>query len=102
MRPDERLRRAETQTRVLEASAYLDAEVPSVHVVAEEQIAGGAGGSAHLEKLHQVKELAVDIAAHWTQTNTGVGDGGASCDCSLTKIGEVWWNNGGFRLRRDR
>lgn len=54
--------------QVLEASAYLDAKVPSVHVVAEEQIASGAGGSAHLEKLHQVKELAVDVATHWTQT----------------------------------
>lgn len=59
------LQMAETQTQVLAASAYLDAEVPSVHIVAKEQIAGGAGGSAHLEKLHQVKELAVDIATHW-------------------------------------
>lgn len=67
--PDQSLRMAETQTQVLEASAYLDAEVASVHIVAQEQIAGGAGGSAHLEKLHQVKELAVDIAAHWTQTH---------------------------------
>lgn len=57
---------AETQTWVLEAAAYLDAEVPSVHVVAEEQIACAAGGSAHLEKLHQVKELAVDVSTHWT------------------------------------
>lgn len=64
------LQMAETQTQVLEASAYLDAEVPSVHIVAKEQIAGGAGGSAHLEKLHQVKELAVDITTHWTQTHT--------------------------------
>lgn len=49
-----------------EAVAYLDAEVPSVHIVAEEQIAGAARGSAHLEKLHQIKELAVDISTHWT------------------------------------
>lgn len=52
---------------MFEAAAYLDAKVPSVHVVAEEQIARAAGGSAHLEKLHQVKELAVDVSAHWTQ-----------------------------------
>lgn len=44
--------------------AYLYAEVASVHVVAEEQIASGAGGTAHLEELHQVEELAVNIAAH--------------------------------------
>lgn len=49
-----------------EAVAYLDAEVPSVHIVAEEQIAGAARGSAHLEKLHQIKELAVDISTHCT------------------------------------
>lgn len=65
---------AERQTQVLEASAYLDAKVPSVHVVAQEQIASGAGGSAHLEKLHQVKELAVDVATHWTQTYRRVGN----------------------------
>lgn len=44
--------------------AYLYAKVASVHVVAEEQIASGAGGTAHLEELHQVEELAVNIAAH--------------------------------------
>lgn len=60
--------------QVFSVNAYLDAEVPSVHVVAEEQIAGGAGGSAHLEKLHQVKELAVNVTTHWTQTHTCVGN----------------------------
>lgn len=45
-------------------NTHLDAEVPPVHVVPEEQVAGGAGGSAHLEKLHEVEELAVDVAAH--------------------------------------
>lgn len=57
---------AETETWAFEAVAYLDAEVPSVHIVAKEQIAGAAGGSAHLEKLHQIKELAVDVSTHWT------------------------------------
>lgn len=51
---------------MLNAVAYLDAEVPSVHVVTEEQVARAAGGSAHLKKLHQVKELAVNITTHCT------------------------------------
>lgn len=83
MGQDQSLQMAETQTQVLEASAYLDAEVPSVHIVAKEQIAGGAGGSAHLEKLHQVKELAVDITTHWTQTYTCVGNLDAYSSSSL-------------------
>ena len=47
-------------------ATYLDAEVASVHVVPEEQVAGAAGGPAHLEELHQVKELSVDVSTHWT------------------------------------
>ncbi len=50
-----------------EAITHLDAEVPSVHVVPEEQVAGAAGGSAHLEKLHQVKELSMDVSTHWNE-----------------------------------
>lgn len=50
--------------------SYLDTEVSSVHVVSEEQIAGVAGWAAHLEKLHQVKELAVDVPTHWRHTHT--------------------------------
>lgn len=55
-----------------ETNAHLDAEVASVHVVAEEQVAGVAGGSSHLKKLHQVKELAVDISTHWAQKTSWV------------------------------
>ena len=77
---------AETQTQARGECTYLDAEVPSVHIVAKEQIAGGAGGSAHLEKLHQVKELAVDITTHWTQTHAGVGNLDA-CSSSLLVFG---------------
>lgn len=50
--------------------SYLDTEVSSVHVVSEEQIAGVAGWAAHLKKLHQVKELAVDVPTHWRHTHT--------------------------------
>lgn len=46
------------------AAKYLNAEVPSVHVVPKEQVARAARGAAHFEKLHQVEELAVDVAAH--------------------------------------
>ena len=53
-------------TNTNEAAAYLDAEVTSVHVVSQEQVAGGAGGAAHLEQLHQVEELSVDVSTHWT------------------------------------
>ncbi len=42
----------------------LDAEVTPVHVVAEEQVLCGGRRSAHLEQLHQVVELPVDVAAH--------------------------------------
>lgn len=45
---------------------HLDAEVASVYVVPEEQVTGGAGGPTHLEELHQVEELTVDISAHCT------------------------------------
>lgn len=54
------------KTQESEEVAYLDTKVPSVHVVTKEQIAGGVGGSANLKKLHQVKELPVDITTHWT------------------------------------
>lgn len=54
------------------SDAYLDAEVASVHVVPEEQVAGAAGGSAHLEELHQIKELAVDVSTHWTRDTSWV------------------------------
>lgn len=53
-------------TNTNEAAAYLDAEVTSVHVVTQEQVPGGAGGAAHLEQLHQVEELSVDVSTHWT------------------------------------
>lgn len=66
---------AGTQTREREPAAYLDAEVPSVHVVSEEQVAGAAGGSAHLKELHQVKELPVDVSTHWTHKHVD------SCVC---------------------
>lgn len=52
------------------AWVYLDAEVASVHVVAQEQVAGAAGGPPHLKQLHQVKELSMDVPAHWTQRKT--------------------------------
>jgi len=47
---------------------YLDAEVAPVHVVPQEQVAGAAGGPAHLEQLHEVKELSVHVSTHCTQT----------------------------------
>lgn len=53
---------AETQTHVNDT--YLNAEVSSIYIVSEEQVSGTAGGSAHFEELHQVKELAVDVSTH--------------------------------------
>ena len=45
--------------------AHLYTEVAPVHVVAQEEVAGVVGRSSHLEQLHQVKELPVDVPAHW-------------------------------------
>ena len=39
-------------------------EVAAVHVVAHEEVVGVRVGPADLEELHQVVELAVDVAAH--------------------------------------
>ena len=47
--------------------ANLNTEVPSVDVVSQEKVFGGGGGSAHLEQLHQVVELTVDVPAHLKQ-----------------------------------
>ena len=41
----------------------LDGEVAAVHVVAHEEVVGVRVGPADLEELHQVVELAVDVAA---------------------------------------
>lgn len=41
----------------------LYAEVSSVYVVSEEEVLGGGRGTADLEQLHQVVELAVDVSA---------------------------------------
>lgn len=38
--------------------------VASVHIVAHEQVVGVGGLPSNLEKLHEVVELAVDIAAY--------------------------------------
>ena len=50
---------------------HLNTEVAAVHVVAEEQVTRGGRRPAHLEQLHQVEELPVDVPAHWGgQTET--------------------------------
>lgn len=45
--------------------SYLYAKVAPIDVVAEEQVFGGGRRAAHLEQLHQIVELAVDVAANW-------------------------------------
>ena len=44
-------------------SSYLDTEVPTVNIVAQEQVACLCGVSTDFEKLHQVVVLAVNITA---------------------------------------
>lgn len=50
--------------------SHLNTEVSSIYIVTEEEIPCVTGRSSHFKQLHKVKELAVDIAAYWGQTNT--------------------------------
>jgi hypothetical protein len=52
------------ETADAETHTDLDAEVPSIDIVPQEQVAGAIGRAAHLKQLHQVKELAMDIPTH--------------------------------------
>lgn len=42
--------------------AYLDAEITTVNVVAEEKIAGLRRVASHFKKLHEIKVLSVNVA----------------------------------------
>lgn len=56
---------------VKKTNTHLDTEVSPIHVVAQEEIACVAGRPPHFKQLHEVKELAVDVSAHWgTHTHT--------------------------------
>ncbi len=48
---------------------HLYAEVPPVDVVPQEEVLCGCRRPADLEQLHEVVELAVDVAAHWEREN---------------------------------
>jgi len=45
-------------------SSHVDAEVAPIDVVTKEQVFGHGRRPAHLEQLHQVEKLAVDVAAN--------------------------------------
>lgn len=57
--------------RVFPRGLYLDTEVAAVDVIPEEQVARGGRRSSHFKELHQIKELAVDVAADWKTTSRG-------------------------------
>jgi len=65
---------------------YLDTEVTTVNIVAQEQISGLRGISADLEKLHQIIVLSVDVTAdgnggiHFQQIGFRPEDLGTSVD----------------------
>lgn len=48
----------------LASHPHLNAEVTSVDVVTEEEVTRVVGRPSHLEKLHEVKELPMDIATY--------------------------------------
>jgi hypothetical protein len=43
---------------------HLNAEITTINVVTEEKVSSFCRVTAHLEKFHQIKVLAVDIPAH--------------------------------------
>ena len=43
---------------------YFNTEIPSVHIVPQEKVASGGRAPPHLEQLHQVEELPVDVTTH--------------------------------------
>ena len=47
-----------------EGHAYLDTEITSVHIIAQEKISRVLGVSSNLKELHQVVILSVHITAH--------------------------------------
>lgn len=44
---------------------YFNTEISSVHIIAEEKVACAGWRSSHLEQLHQVKELPMDVSTYW-------------------------------------
>jgi hypothetical protein len=45
-------------------SSYLNAEVPTVHIIAQKEVARLGRVATDFEKLHEVVVLAVDVTAH--------------------------------------
>lgn len=52
---------------IMNFQTYLDTEITPVYIIAEEEILCRGGWSAHLEQLHQVIELSVNVAADWNR-----------------------------------
>ena len=45
----------------------------SIDIVAEEEVLGGLGVASHLEQLHQIVELAMNVTTHCSKTMQMVG-----------------------------
>lgn len=54
----------ENESIVMNFQTYLDTEITPVYIIAEEEILRRGGWPAHLEQLHQVIELSVNVTAH--------------------------------------
>lgn len=55
-----------------DTTTYLNTEVSSVYVVAEEEIPRVTGWSPHFKQLHKVKELSMDITAYCKKKQVGM------------------------------
>lgn len=50
---------------------HFNTEIPSVNVVPQEKVACGCWWSSYFKKLHQVKELPMDVSTHWNEVERG-------------------------------